>query len=264
MKLQNLNSRTPGTRHQLNLSKNLLSKKNTILKHLNFKVLEHSGRSSLTGHITTRHKGGGCKKKFRKIKFNNFNTKSIILMTSYDPFRNSFISLNFDFLSKVFFYSLAIQTTFPGTIIVCNKKNSELYFGYRSELNNFPIGVLVNNVSYSFLGNKLGVFGRSAGTFCQIVQKVQNNIQIRLPSGKFVIIKQNLFATFGRVSNSKFNLTVIGKAGRNRLKGIRPSVRGIAMNSVDHPHGGRTNGGRPSVSPWGKLTKGKPTVKKNE
>ena len=65
-------------------------------------------------------------------------------------------------------------------------------------------------------------------------------------------------------SNSKFNLTITGKAGRNRLKGIRPCVRGIAMNPVDHPHGGRTNGGRPSVSPWGKLTKGKPTVKKNE
>lgn len=248
MKLQNRNGITPGTRHQLNLSKSLLVK-TTILKNLNFKILEHSGRSSITGHITTRHKGGGCKKKFRKIKFNNFNSKSIILMTSYDPFRNSFISLNFDFVSKIFFYSLGVQTTFPGSITICNSKNSELYFGCRSELNNFPIGVFVNNVSCNALGNSLGVFGRSAGTFCQIIQKFQNNVQIRVPSGKFVTIKSNLFATFGRVSNSKFNLTVIGKAGRNRLKGVRPTVRGVAMNPVDHPHGGRTNGGRPSVSP---------------
>lgn len=249
MKLIKLNSRTPGTRHQVNLAKNLLSKNNNICKNLSLKVQENSGRSSLFGHISIRRKGGGCKKKFRQIKFNNFDSQSIILMVSYDPYRNSFISLNFDILSKCFFHSIAVHTTFPGTIITCQKKNTELYFGNRSTLSNFPIGVLVHNVSGSSIGNQLATFSRSAGTYCQIIQKQKNKVQIRIPSGKFVSINKNLFATFGRVSNIKHNLTVTGKAGRSRLKGIRPHVRGIAMNPVDHPHGGRTNGGRPSVSP---------------
>lgn len=264
MKLIKLNPKTPGTRHQLNLTKNLLAKNNSILKNLNYKIQTYGGRSTLTGHITVRHRGGGCKKKFRKIKFNNFDTIAVVLMIHYDPYRNSFISLNFDIILKKFFFSSAVQTTFPGSIILCNKKNSELYFGNRSLLINFPIGILVHNVSASIGDKSIAKFSRSAGTYCQIVQKKEKKVKIRVPSGKFISIDTNLFATFGRVSNIKSNLTISGKAGRNRLKGVRPHVRGVAMNPVDHPHGGRTKGGRPSVTPWGKLTKGKKTGKKNE
>lgn len=249
MKLLKLNYQTSGTRHQLNLSKNLLAKNNNIVKILNFKLSERAGRSTITGHITVRHKGGGCKKKFRKVKFNNFDTKSFILMINYDPYRNSFLALNFDFISKFFFYTSAVQCLLPGAVTICGSQNSELNFGNRSQLFNYPIGVLINNVSTNFFSNKLSVYGRSAGTFCQIIQKYKNKTQIRVPSGKFITLSNNLFATLGRVSNFKYNLTVTGKAGRNRLRGIRPCVRGIAMNPVDHPHGGRTNGGRPSVSP---------------
>ena len=99
------------------------------------------------------------------------------------------------------------------------------------------------------------------GLFCQIVQKQVNSCKIRLPSGLIISVDNKSLATVGSISNSQHNLIKIGKAGRNRLRGIRPTVRGIAMNPVDHPHGGRTNGGRPSVTPWGKPTKGKPTAK---
>lgn len=263
MKLLHLNPVTPGTRHQLNLTTNLLAK-SSIIKTLSLKLKKNVGRSSNTGHITTRHKGGGCKKKFRKIRFNNFITKSIVLMIAYDPYRNSFISLNFDFSAKLFFYSIATQALFPGTITLCQSMPVELYFGNRASINYFSIGSLVSGVCHGRFKNELAKYSRAAGTYCQIIQKKKKKVQIRLPSGKFILLSKHSFATFGRVSNIKYNLRIVGKAGRNRLKGVRPTVRGIAMNPVDHPHGGRTNGGRPSVSPWGKLTKGKKTKKKNE
>lgn len=97
MKLIKLKPKTPGTRHQLNLTKNLLSKQN-ICKDLIYKIQTYAGRSSQSGHITVRHRGGGCKKKFIKIKFNNGDILALVLMIHYDPYRNSFISLNFDFL----------------------------------------------------------------------------------------------------------------------------------------------------------------------
>jgi large subunit ribosomal protein L2 len=248
MRLIKLNPKTPGTRHQLNLTKNLLSKKSNLYKKLIYKIHTYAGRSSQTGHITVRQKGGGCKKKFIKIRFNSFNTIALVLIIKYDSYRNSFISLNFDLLLKCFFISTAVQTTFPGSIFTCQKKNSELYFGNRSLLANFPIGILVHNVSLSINKNNIAKLARSSGAYCQIVQK-KNKIKIRVPSGNFISVDTNAFATFGIVSNIKYNLTISGKAGRNRHKGIRPHVRGIAMNPVDHPHGGRTKGGRPSVTP---------------
>jgi len=100
--------------------------------------------------------------------------------------------------------------------------------------------------------------------FCQILQKSFTSIKVRLPSSKIIEVSPNTYGTVGILSNLQHNLVYLGKAGRNRLKGKRPTVRGVAMNPVDHPHGGRTNGGRPSVTPWGIPTKGKPTVKKKK
>ena len=135
----------------------------------------------------------------------------------------------------------------------------DLFFGCHSILSNFPIGIPISCVSspnkYK-LGSK---FSRSAGTFCQIVQKEVNHSKLRLPSGKFVILKNKCVAVFGKLGNLRYNLVKLGKAGRNRHLGNRPTVRGIAMNPVDHPHGGRTNGGCHPVSPWGLLAKGKRT-----
>jgi len=262
MYLKKLNPTSSGTRHQFNLMKNILSKNNNIAKKLTFKIKIKAGRSIKTGQITVRHKGGGCKKQFKKIKFNSFFTKNIILMVNYDAYRNSFISLNFDFLVKKFFFSTSVQGLLPGSLITSSKKNLDLFLGNSTFLFNFPISAFIHNVHKKNYIKSLAIFSRAAGTYCQIIQKYKNQIQICLPSGRFIFIKSDTFAALGKVSNTKFNLRVLGKAGKNRLKGCKPKVRGIAMNPIDHPHGGRTNGGRPSVSPWGKLTKGKKTVKK--
>jgi large subunit ribosomal protein L2 len=110
-----------------------------------------------------------------------------------------------------------------------------------------PVGVLVHNLTISAFSNSK--YSRAAGTFSQIIQKKEKNIFLKISSGKIIMLNEQNCATFGRVSNLKHNLIVTGKAGRNRNLGIRPTVRGVAMNPVDHPHGGRTKGGRPSVSP---------------
>ena len=135
--------------------------------------------------------------------------------------------------------------------------------GFRTVLKNIPTGSVINCLSFSKLKNQKINFIRSAGTFGQIVQKNFLFSKIKLPSNQIIEVPTSSFATIGSVSNNLQKFIVFGKAGRRRLLGNRPSVRGIAMNPVDHPHGGRTNGGRPSVTPWGIPTKGKPTVKKN-
>lgn len=249
MKFKKINPITPGTRHQVNLSKNLLSKKNNLFKNLTFKIKTCAGRSSQSGNITVRHKGGGCKKKFRSIKFCDTYSQNLILFTNYDPYRNAFVSLSFDLSNFYFYYMLSVQTIFPGAITSCDKNKLELYFGNRSNLANFPLGSLVHNVSLSLKNENKINLSRSAGTYCQLVQKKGKYVHLKLPSGKFLRLSFLASATLGRVSNFKVNLTAVGKAGKNRLKGIRPTVRGVAMNPVDHPHGGRTKGGRPSVTP---------------
>lgn len=260
MQLLKLNPTTPGVRHKIKLSKNLLSKKGSIYKKLNLNNHRYQGRSAQTGHITSWHRGGGCKKLFRSINFFNFVTKSIFITTLYDPYRSSFISLSFDFVNKRFYYFLASQCAFPGSIFLCNPKKIDLFFGNRTLLLNFFVGNFLYNLSLNLKSK--AKYCRAAGTFCQIIQQNIFVTKIRIPSGKVINLDSNIYATLGRVSNIKHNLIVKGNAGSNRLRGFRPIVRGIAMNPVDHPHGGRTNGGQPSATPWGLLTKGKPTVKK--
>lgn len=261
MKLIKLNPITNGTRHQLNIKKNLLSKTNKLLKTLTVGVKNFSGRSSLNGKISIWHKGSGCKANFRKINFTNSFFKSIVICIMYDPKRNSFISLNFDLKNNYFFQTLSTHFVYPGSLLICTSFLSEFNLGSRTKLQNIPTGSLVHSLTNPLIFNKV-CFARSAGTFCQILQKSFNRIKVRLPSGKIINLLPSAYATIGVVSNLQHNLICLGKAGRNRLLGKRPIVRGIAMNPVDHPHGGRTNGGRPSVTPWGIPTKGKPTVNK--
>jgi len=261
MKLIKLKSVTNGQRHQLNLQKNLLSKTNRLLKSSILGLKQFSGRSVSSGRITVWHKGGACKSNFRTINFSNTPFESIVVCIMYDPKRNSFISLNFDLQKKLFFRTLATNFVYPGSLISCYKKPEELSLGNRTLITNIPTGSLVHSLT-SLHNTHKTCFARSAGTFCQIVQKGVLTNKIKLPSGIIITVPQDSYATLGVVSNINSNLVYLGKAGRNRLKGIRPCVRGIAMNPVDHPHGGRTNGGRPSVTPWGIPTKGKPTVKK--
>jgi len=250
---------TPGTRHSVQLSKFLLFKNNKLVKTLTHNHKRKNGRSPSTGHITSWHRGGGCKNIYRKINFDNKTTFSIVLGIMYDSNRNNLISLNFDLIKKTFFNSNAILNTYAGSLLTCQQKINDFYLGYRSKILNLPVGSLLSNLSKNADFSSLV---RSAGTFAQLIQKKDNYCKIRLPSNKIITLSINSYATIGINSNLQANRVVIGKAGRNRLKNIRPTVRGIAMNPVDHPHGGRSNGGCHPMTPWGIKTRGKKTRKK--
>jgi large subunit ribosomal protein L2 len=249
---------TPGTRHAVQLAKFLLFKNNKMLKTLVENHKRHNGKSSATGHTTVWHRGGGCKNIYRKINFNNTATFSLVLGIMYDSNRNNFISLNFNLLTKNFFFSNSILNTYAGSLLVCQQKINDFYLGYRSQIKKLPVGSLISNLSK---GSGSSSLVRSAGTFAQLIQKKNNFCKVRLPSNQVVLLPINSYATIGINSNIQVNQVVIGKAGRNRLKNIRPTVRGIAMNPVDHPHGGRSNGGGHPKTPWGICTRGKKTKK---
>ena len=259
MKLIKLKPNTPGTRHAIKIDKSLLLKNNFLFKNLIKYKHSFQGRSSLGGRITVRHKGSGCKKKYRDIRFDNFEHTSLVIAIAYDPYRTSFISLNFDLLRKQFFTTIASHSLYTGFVHSCQQKFDYLKFGYRTAFTTIPPGSVVSNIS--LLLNHKTVYARSAGTSCQLIQKTSNTSKIRLPSGKIIDINNKSYATLGINSNIQHKLTCSGKAGKNRLRGIRPTVRGIAMNPVDHPHGGRTNSGFVYVTPWGIPTKGKKTKK---
>jgi large subunit ribosomal protein L2 len=251
---------TNGVRQYINIKKNLLSKTNNLLKKNLFGLKRFKGRSSLTGRITVRHIGGGCKKKFREITFLDNNSLSIVTAVMYDPFRSAFISLNFDLNRQIFFHNIATNGVGPGIIQRSGSDDIELKQGNRTMLKNVPTGSIMHSLS---LDGHVKI-ARSAGLFFQIIQKTSDICKVRFPSGLIKEVSNKSYGTLGSVSNPQHNLISIGKAGRNRWLGIRPSVRGIAMNPVDHPHGGRTNGGMVPVTPWGIPTKGKPTVSKKK
>jgi len=257
MKLLKFKPTTNSQRHKITIQKSLLSKNNRILKKKILCVHFFKGRSSTTGHITVRHKGGGVKRLFRIIRFSNEEVKGIVITNMYDPNRNAFISLVFDLEKRLFLKVLSTNLVFPGAFFLSSYKKSKIHLGMRTVLKNIPTGAIFHSLSLS--RKTCSVYSRAAGTFCQIVQKKEKKIKLKLPSGKIIIVPDKSLGTIGRVSNLKAKLEIIGKAGTNRLNGIRPTVRGIAMNPVDHPHGGRTNGGMHWTTPWGISTKGKKT-----
>jgi large subunit ribosomal protein L2 len=260
MKLKMFKPTSPGVRHQLNVPKNLLSKSNSFSKNDITFLKDYAGRSKTTGRITVRHKGGAVKKLYRHINFSDKKFFSICIAVLYDPYRKSFISQNYDFLANKFFKILLTENVLTGSLIISNIK-SDLRLGSKMQLVNIPTGSLIHSLSFN---KECSKYIRSAGNFGQLIQKDLKSCRVKLPSGVIKEFPLTTFCTIGTLSNSIQNLTYKGKAGKSRLMGIRPAVRGIAMNPVDHPHGGRTNGGMPSVTPWGIPTIGKPTVKKNE
>jgi large subunit ribosomal protein L2 len=261
MQVLKLKPTSSGCRHQIIIDKSLLNKSNNCLKNLRVNLYQNVGRSSQTGHITVRHKNIGHKKRYSKINFINKDSNSIVLTNSYDPYRNNFVSLRFDLINQIFDIVLMTEFNYPGTLNQSKNQLDELKLGFRSSLTNFTAGSFVHSLA---LKNDKVLYARSAGTFCKIVQKSKNFIKLKLPSRKFLTLNKLEFstATLGVLSNSKHNQIVLGKAGKNRLRGIRPTVRGIAMNPIDHPHGGKTNGGMHPLTPWGIPTRGKPTRKK--
>ena len=261
MNSQKVNVINNSTRNKIKIFKFLLSKINKINKNNVKGFHSFQGRSSKNGKITVRHKGGRVKRLFRHLNFSNKEFKGIIITTMYDPNRSSFISLVFDFKKKQFFKTLTTNFSLPGSLIICTVKKIDLKLGYRTPIYNIPTGSLFHSLN---LSNRTSTqIARSAGSYCQLVQKNLKTSKIKIPSGKFIeILNKFSYGTLGVVSNSINRTIRVGKAGINRLKGKRPTVRGIAMNPVDHPHGGRANGGIHWKTPWGISTKGKKTSKK--
>lgn len=258
MKLIKVKPTSSGVRHKIKIQKNLLCKNNRFIKKLLIGTKKWAGRNSTTGRITIRHKGAGCKKLYRLLQNHNLFYFGIVLGILYDPNKSIFISLNYNLLTKNFFYAPAIHNVSVGSLIICNELTTEFRLGYRLKLKNIPVGSFLNNISLNF--NKNSKYIKAAGTYGQLIQKNSQQCKIKLPSGTLLTLMPFSYATIGMLTNIQHNKTKIGKAGINRLKGIRPSVRGIAMNPVDHPHGGRSNGGCAPKTPWGQPTRGKRTA----
>jgi len=216
------------------------------------------GRNN-NGHITSRHRSTGHKKKYRFIDFkrNKFDMAATVIRFEYDPYRTSNIML-VEYEDKSLSYLIAPEDIKIGSKIYSGRKK-DIEVGNCMPIIDIPPSTLVHNVEMT--PGKGGQIARSAGSSVQIMSHDQGYTILRLASGEVRKVQSLCKATIGTVSNLDQKNIKIGKAGRSRWLGVRPSVRGIAMNPVDHPHGGRTNGGRHPVTPWGLKTKGKKTRK---
>ena len=222
--------------------------------------LTKSGGRNNTGRVTARRMGGGHKRTYRLVDFKRrkFDVPATVERLEYDPNRTAFIAL-IKYEDGTLSYILAPQRLKVGDTVVSGEK-VDVKPGNAMPLRNIPVGSVVHNVELK--PGKGGQLARSAGTYLQLVGRDGGYAQLKLPSGELRMVRGECMATLGAVSNPDQMNTNKGKAGRNRWLGVRPSVRGVAMNPIDHPHGGgegRTSGGRHPVTPWGKPTKGKKT-----
>lgn len=260
MGLKKYSASTPGQRQLIAVDKSELWKgkpERSLISGLR----KTGGRNNL-GRITAFKVGGGHKQKFRTIDF--LRTKDGIVATveriEYDPNRSAFIAL-VEYSDKTKSYILAPQKLAAGDKIVSGN-DVDIKIGNAMPIKNIPVGTLIHNVELK--PGKGGQMARSAGSYIQLVGKDGNMALLKLRSGEVRMVNLDCRATIGSVSNPDNQNKKIGKAGRSRWLGIRPTVRGVAMNPIDHPHGGgegKTSGGRHPVTPWGKSTKGKRTRK---
>jgi len=261
MFFKNIKPTTPSQRNLIKIVNNNISK-TPLLKNKIKGSKTPSGRNSF-GRITVRHRGGGHKRKMRNINFNRIkNSIGIVLNIEYDPNRNSFISAIYDFVLKEYYYILSPKDIKIGNIIKSGSV-SEPKLGNSTPLSKIPLGSYIHNVSLK--KNQEGKVSRAAGTYSILTEKNINFGQVKLSSGIFRSISIECFATIGIVSNENIFLTSIGKAGRSRWLNKRPKIRGVAMNPVDHPHGGgegKTSGGKIQLTPWGIPTKNRSTKKR--
>jgi large subunit ribosomal protein L2 len=220
---------------------------------------KHSGRNN-NGHITVRHKGGGTRRQYRIIDFKRQKDKipGKIAAIEYDPNRSARIALvNYRDGEKR--YVLAPVGLEIGQIIESGE-GADIKTGNCLPIKNIPLGTVIHNIELR--PGEGGKLVRSAGSSAQLMAKEGDYAQVRMPSGEVRRIQLVCRATIGQLGNLDHENVVIGKAGRIRHMGKRPSVRGIAMNPVDHPHGGgeaRSTSGRPPTTPWGQMTMGKKT-----
>ena len=222
--------------------------------------MRKSGGRNNAGRITVRWRGGGAKRRYRIVDFkrNKHDVTATVERLEYDPNRTAFIAL-IKYEDGELAYILAPQRLKAGDKVVSGDK-VDIKPGNAMPMKNMPIGTIVHNIEMK--AGKGGQIARSAGTYAQLVGRDAGYALLRLSSGEVRMVRAECKATVGAVSNPDEQNIVIGKAGRNRWLGRRPSVRGVAMNPIDHPHGGgegKTSGGRHPVTPWGKPTKGKKT-----
>lgn len=230
--------------------------------------LKKTGGRNFYGRITTRHKGGGHKRMLRLIDFKRdlLDIPAKVIAIEYDPNRSARIAL-LEYPNKEKRYILApLGLNVGSEVISSQQKDIEIKPGNCLNLRHIPQGTLIHNIELSI--GKGGQIVRSAGSAAQIMAKENKFAHLRLPSGEIRLIGLDCRATIGQLSNVEHESISIGKAGRSRWLGIRPTVRGLAMNPVDHPHGGgegKSGQGNPHpVTPWGKPTKGFKTRKKSK
>ncbi|SDG48110.1 MULTISPECIES: 50S ribosomal protein L2 [Thalassobaculum] len=258
MALKSFNPTTPSQRQLVIVDRTELWSGKPV-KKLTEGLTKKAGRNN-TGRITTRRRGGGHKRTYRIVDFKRrkFDVVGTVERLEYDPNRTAFIAL-ITYEDGDQAYILAPQRLGVGDKVVAGDK-VDVKPGNAMPLRSIPVGTIVHNVEMK--PEKGGQLARSAGTYVQIVGRDAGYALLRLASGEVRMVRSECMATVGAVSNPDQQNINIGKAGRNRWLGKRPAVRGVAMNPVDHPHGGgegRTSGGRHPVTPWGKPTKGKKT-----
>ena len=258
MALKTYNPTTPGQRGLILVDRSALHRGKPV-KTLTEGLTKSGGRNN-AGRITARRRGGGHKRSYRIIDFKRrkWDMAATVERLEYDPNRTAFIAL-IKYEDGELAYIIAPQRLGVGDKVIAGEK-VDVKPGCAMPLRSVPIGSIIHNIEMK--PGKGGQIARSAGAFAQIVGRDQTYAIIRLGSGEQRLIHGDCMATIGAVSNPDQSNIKLAKAGRNRWMGKRPSVRGVAMNPVDHPHGGgegKTSGGRHPVTPWGKSTKGKRT-----
>ena len=257
MALKTFRPTTPSLRNLVLVDRSQLWKGGPVKKLVEGKS-KTGGRNNY-GRITTRHIGGGHKQSYRMVDFRRrkFDAAGKVERLEYDPNRTAFIALiNYEDGEQA--YILAPQRLAVGDSVIAGEK-VDVKPGNAMPLAGMPIGTIVHNVEIK--PGRGGQMARAAGSYVQLVGRDAGWAILRMNSGETRRVRAECMATVGAVSNPDNSNTVIGKAGRNRWKGNRPTVRSIAMNPVDHPNGGRTKGGKHWATPWGKPTKGYKTRK---
>ena len=260
MGIRNYKPTSPGRRGMMALTNEELTKKKPE-RNLTENLKNSGGRNNL-GEITAWHRGGGHKRKYRVIDFkrNKHDIPAKVVALEYDPNRSARIAL-LSYADGEKRYILAPNGLSVGDTVMSGQ-SADIKPGNALPIKSIPVGTLIHNVELKV--GKGGQLARSAGAVIQILAKEGRYAHLRLTSGEVRLVFSECMATVGQVGNMDHEKMAVGKAGRNRWKGIRPTVRGVAMNPVDHPMGGgegRASGGRHPCTPWGKPTKGYRTRK---
>jgi large subunit ribosomal protein L2 len=263
MALKKYKPNTPAMRGLVLVDKSELWKGRPV-KTLTEGVTKSGGRNN-NGRVTSRRRGGGHKRLYRIVDFKRakFDVSAVVERIEYDPNRSAFIALlKYDDGEQA--YIIAPQRLQEGDRVIAANR-ADIKPGNAMPMENMPVGTIIHNVEMK--PGRGGQMARAAGTYVQLIGKDSGFAQLRLTSGELRMVPAKCMATIGAVSNADNKNQNMSKAGRSRWLGKRPKVRGVAMNPVDHPHGGgegRTSGGRHPVTPWGKPTKGARTRRKKK